>query len=642
MLNYTNPKFSSGIPLNVGDRHYSQDLVKDFRYHQYRMGLLLEKIFGINTGIIEGLEVSQGTGHTINITSGKGIVPFSLIIPDRVAAWAVPPSTESVDIITMPVVESDITDMLIAGATTDGTTTNYVKLSFVETDGNTRTRAKKAGSYSYEIIPSYSISVNSIAPTSYEIVLTTFTTDGATITFLGNGSSKVEINFNTLDSYINVSSNIEMKKNRKYLISENNLELLLPNTNLDVGDTLEIYSKNINGKIIQQDSENIILFGKKYNTTKGTSGFLNLFQYIYIKFIYSGIDYYYSGSQIKISDPATIPADTIRCIDFSFNTNYLAVSAGDSPYIYLYSRSGDTFTKLSDPASLPSDNALTCSFSMDDVYLAVGASASATTRLLFYKRSGDTFTKLSDPASLPTGSCLGCKFSKSTNYLAATDANSPFIFIYKRSGDTFTKLANPSTLPPNTGFTCDFSMDDVYLAVSHANSPFITIYRRSEDTFTKLANPSSLPASNGNGCAFSKDGNYLAVAHDVSPFITIYKRSGDTFTKLANPSTLPAGTGRACDFSPDGRYLAVAHSTTPFITIYYRDGDSFIKISDPGTLPGGNAYVCRFSKDGNYLAIGTTTSQYLTIYKNISSANHSWQIVDIKTEQPAEIMYMFN
>jgi hypothetical protein len=71
--------------------------------------------------------------------------------------------------------------------------------------------------------------------------------------------------------------------------------------------------------------------------------------------------------------------------------------------------------------------------------------------LTIYKRSGDTFTKLANPAALPAGNGYGVAFSADGNYMAVAHGVSPYLTIYKRSGDTFTKLANPATLPPNTG-----------------------------------------------------------------------------------------------------------------------------------------------------------------------------------------------
>jgi hypothetical protein len=72
-------------------------------------------------------------------------------------------------------------DFNISGtATLNGTTWNYVKVRYSEADGNTRARAKKSGSYVYEKIPSFSIVVDSVAPTDYDLNLGRVRGDGAT------------------------------------------------------------------------------------------------------------------------------------------------------------------------------------------------------------------------------------------------------------------------------------------------------------------------------------------------------------------------------------------------------------------------------------------------------------------------------
>jgi hypothetical protein len=94
-----------------------------------------------------------------------------------------------------------------------------------------------------------------------------------------------------------------------------------------------------------------------------------------------------------------------------------------------------------------------------------------------YKRSGDTFTKVSNPATLPAAAGYGTAFSPNSTYLSVAHEQSPFITIYKRSGDTFTKLDNPATLPTGQGNGTAFSANGTYLAVAHNGSPFITIYK---------------------------------------------------------------------------------------------------------------------------------------------------------------------
>ncbi len=222
--------------------------------------------------------------------------------------------------------------------------------------------------------------------------------------------------------------------------------------------------------------------------------------------------------------------------------------------------------KIADPASLPTGNAQGVSFSKDDTYMAVVHDISPYVTI--YKRSGDTFTKLANPSTLPTGLGRGCDFSTNGDYLSVAHASSPYVTIYKRSGDTFTKLADPSTLPTGTGSAVDFSDNGRYLSVGHGGAPNITIYRRDADIFTKLTDPTVLPTGTSEGVSFRGSGLNMAVAHSVSPYLSAYKRSGDYFTKLADLSTLPTGNALGVDFSSGGDYMAVAHSTTPFVTIY--------------------------------------------------------------------------
>ena len=306
----------------------------------------------------------------------------------------------------------------------------------------------------------------------------------------------------------------------------------------------------------------------------------------------------------KLSNPNILPPGTANAVSFSQDSNYLALvhnstvfPATPNSLIYIYKRSGDTFTKLADPATLPNGNGQSCHFSSDGTYLAVGHASFPF--ITIYKRSGDTFTKLADPATLPTGVGFGCHFSPDSNYLAVAHINNPRVTIYKRSGDTFTKLADPATLPTGSGISCCFSPDSTYVVLGLDTRAFLIIYKRSGDTFTKLPDPATMPPGAPQGCSFSPDGNYLAVAHLNSPYITIYKRSGDVFTKLANPATLPTSTGNSCSFSPDGNYLAVVcNQGASTLVIYKRSGDTFTKLADPATLFSGDGNGCSWYQIG--------------------------------------------
>ena len=133
-------------------------------------------------------------------------------------------------------------------------------------------------------------------------------------------------------------------------------------------------------------------------------------------------------------------------------------------------------TKLSDPSILPTGSGYGCAFDPTGTYLAV-AHGGESPYITIYKRSGNTFTKLSNPSILPTGDGNEVAFDSTGTYLAvAHGGGSPYITIYKRNGDTFTKISNPSTLPAGIGRGVAFDPTGTYLAAAHATSPYITIY----------------------------------------------------------------------------------------------------------------------------------------------------------------------
>jgi hypothetical protein len=196
MLKYFNHELDgSDIPLNVGDRYYGQDRLRDFFSQREYATILLQKIVGSAAHIIiDGLVVTQGTGHTINITAGSAIITYTTKFPN---SWAAIPPTMTID--TFPlltILDPALTNQAITSAVTDGVTTNYVKLAYNESPGSNRSRAKKTGSYDSEVTPGYTLSVDDTAPTSTEFSIATFTSDGATLTFTGVGARYSPNNLN--------------------------------------------------------------------------------------------------------------------------------------------------------------------------------------------------------------------------------------------------------------------------------------------------------------------------------------------------------------------------------------------------------------------------------------------------------------
>jgi hypothetical protein len=90
----------------------------------------------------------------------------------------------SADLSGVPVWWTQQTNLALASATLNGIATNYVKVRYNELDGNTRARAKSSGTYAYETVPSFTFVVDTVAPTIYDLCLTTFVgTAGGAFTF---------------------------------------------------------------------------------------------------------------------------------------------------------------------------------------------------------------------------------------------------------------------------------------------------------------------------------------------------------------------------------------------------------------------------------------------------------------------------
>jgi hypothetical protein len=210
---FFNHFYNGNIPKGTGDRYYVQDFLRDFWFLMDRVGLSVSDITGMLPVLLSGGLVTQGSGSSLDITAGFGYAKYDVTIPDD---WSTsPPGTVSNSLEAMRiswVIQNDINassgNCSVYSVTDDGATVNYVKMKFKPTDGNTRTRAKAAGTYPYEIRPDFDLQVDTTAPGDDDICLTTFTSSGGTYTFIayeGNTlkySSVKEINDNLLNEKV--------------------------------------------------------------------------------------------------------------------------------------------------------------------------------------------------------------------------------------------------------------------------------------------------------------------------------------------------------------------------------------------------------------------------------------------------------
>lgn len=133
---------------------------------------------------------------------------------------------------------------------------------------------------------------------------------------------------------------------------------------------------------------------------------------------------------------------------FSPNADYLAVSHRTSPYITVYKREGDTFTKIPDAFDvLPTANTTKCKFSNDGTLLIVTFSDSTNKKYQkVYKNENGKFTELSlfdfqyainDVVFSPDDKYLDFSFSYDTYIKSYKNESDPgFTGVYKQTGIT--------------------------------------------------------------------------------------------------------------------------------------------------------------------------------------------------------------
>ena len=372
----------------------------------------------------------------------------------------------------------------------------------------------------------------------------------------------------------------------------------------------------------------------------------------------------WNGTKTKLPDLTDLPPSYLPGLDWSVDGVYVATLAVASPWMTIYKRSEDTFTKLTVDTTGISKNAGVIRFSPNGTYLAAACSSPRGTlnpnpnsALIIYKRSGDTFTKLNLFSNFratyvyPTQiyyTCSNLAWSSDSTYLAvqmykgqtviSSTSTWNYLYVYKRTGDGFSLIYTYTYPTGQAAGKLRWSPDDSVLLAGVNVSPWMEIFTRSGDTITKsTATISSLPSA-PTGIDYSPDGVHCSVSHTTTPFITIYKLTGSTsFSKLANPATLPPGAGYAVDWSSNGQYMAVNTATTPFVMIYERDGDTFTKLSDPGTLPGGLCYngLNFDTSTGRYLITAENATPFINIYKIDPGVNSIFKsgndFVDITT-----------
>lgn len=261
---------------------------------------------------------------------------------------------------------------------------------------------------------------------------------------------------------------------------------------------------------------------------------------------------------------------------FRFNPNgtTLAVAYTASPYVYIFNKIGNAYTKLPDfgAGHLPNKAAQGVSWHPNGKYLAAVFDANNNLgQCVVWERSADTFTTITNTSSFSaaitaTIGLIKCAWNPQGDTLVMVGATAPYFLVYSfnETTKTFTKVVNPFNTSPTA------RVDDVAwnnsgtsLALATGDATRLYIYNRnslaSTATFTKIANP-TLPPNVQYGVAWGgTSSEYLVCNGSTSPYTHFYLRSGDTFMKAANPTTLGTSDGFGLAIDPDGRFVISSH-----------------------------------------------------------------------------------
>lgn len=250
-------------------------------------------------------------------------------------------------------------------------------------------------------------------------------------------------------------------------------------------------------------------------------------------------------------------------LDISDDGIYLAEANNySSGSCVLWKYSSGSWSNITAPSiTLPSNGV---SFAPSANYLCVVVSGAP--RIYIFKRSGDTF---SNAGVTITGALANngneCVFSRDGNFVHVALQSTPFVESFSRSADTFTKLSNPASLPGSVAAAIDVSPDGSVVAVgtSAFGSP-LYCYSFNGTILSILSSINTQPSGGVTKARFSKDAAWLAVGIVPSPYLQIYAVSGTgasaTFTLQTISGSTPGATVTGVDFDSTSTYCAVSHT----------------------------------------------------------------------------------
>ena len=172
--------FASGLPKGLGDIYMEQDRMRDFARLWEGTGLLFQDLLETTSRIMYGGIVVQGSSGPTFISASGGVayMPYSITLGIDTAN---PPTVAAQDLSAIRVNIPTATNLLLTGsAILDGSTVNYVKVTYAPAETFSRPKLKAAGSWYALQQDGTRLYVDQIPPTYYELSLATLVGDGST------------------------------------------------------------------------------------------------------------------------------------------------------------------------------------------------------------------------------------------------------------------------------------------------------------------------------------------------------------------------------------------------------------------------------------------------------------------------------
>ena len=259
---------------------------------------------------------------------------------------------------------------------------------------------------------------------------------------------------------------------------------------------------------------------------------------------------------------------------FSSDNKYFTIAINYRPFFAVYKITNGVFNKIYEAPEIdaPAERGTSIKFSPDTNYIAYGGAMGPF--ITMYKRVDDTFTKIPVPNILssvmeldwsPDGVHLAVMQNKTYNANAG-------VTIFKHDGDDFEIVTTLTDFSTNfksideAGLT--WSPDGNYLVLVGGDQ--LMMYKRNGDDFILTTPKAALTTSKEmKKCVFTPSGKYLIVTNKDQPYyLEAYAKVGDHLSRISIAEfPLPAG-GTRMDVSPDGKLLAVPFTPGAYMNIF--------------------------------------------------------------------------